>query len=85
MHRDFVDDGHAQPGQPLEALALSRMRDLSVAERVILRDGRLIDMDFDAARQQLLAQSRTALPRPSRERYIASRLARAVRTYYGCW
>ncbi|TWF46448.1 amidohydrolase family protein [Neorhizobium alkalisoli] len=58
---------------------------LFVAGREVLRDGQLTGIDFDAARQELLAQARADLPRLRTQREHARLLSGASRNYYAGW
>ena len=58
---------------------------LIVAGRVVMRDGRLTNVDFEAARRELLKQARADLPRLQAERPRANALAEAARRYYAEW
>jgi cytosine/adenosine deaminase-related metal-dependent hydrolase len=58
---------------------------LFVAGREVMRDGRLTGIDFDAARQELLAQARADLPRLRTQREHARLLSDASRNYYAGW
>jgi cytosine/adenosine deaminase-related metal-dependent hydrolase len=56
-----------------------------VAGNPIMRDGKLVNVDFDAARKELLAQAKADLPRLSVERERCTKLIAATRAYYGSW
>jgi cytosine/adenosine deaminase-related metal-dependent hydrolase len=58
---------------------------LIVAGRVVMQDGRLVNIDFEAARRTLLEQARADLPRLRAERPRANALAEATRRYYAEW
>jgi len=58
---------------------------LIVAGRVVMQDGRLTNVDFEAARRALLEQARADLPRLRAERPRANALAEAARRYYAQW
>ena len=55
---------------------------LIVAGRWVMRDGRLVTIDFDAAENELLAQARADLPRLQEERKTAGLLADAIKRHY---
>jgi cytosine/adenosine deaminase-related metal-dependent hydrolase len=48
----------------------------------VLRDGRLVTIDFDGARRELQNQARADLPRLQGERKTADLLSRAIREHY---
>ena len=56
-----------------------------VAGRQIMQDGRLLHVDFDAARKELVDQARADLPRLTVERERCGKLIAATRAYYGSW
>lgn len=56
-----------------------------VAGQPVMRDGRLVNVDFDAARKELLAQAKADLPRLTIERERCGKLIAATRAYYGSW
>lgn len=58
---------------------------LIVAGRIVMQDGRLTNVDFDAASRTLLEQARADLPRLQAERPRAKALAEAARRYYAEW
>jgi cytosine/adenosine deaminase-related metal-dependent hydrolase len=58
---------------------------LFVGNREIMRDGRLLTVDFDAARSELIAQARMDLPRLRLERDSTRVLFEATRAYYATW
>lgn len=60
-------------------------RGLFVGGREIMRDGRLITVDFEGARRELREQARGDLPRLRRERQLAGSLSAAIRRYYSEW
>jgi 5-methylthioadenosine/S-adenosylhomocysteine deaminase len=63
----------------------ARATGLIVAGRVVMQDGRLVNVDFEAARQALLEQARADLPRLQAERPRAKALAEGARRYYAEW
>lgn len=69
----------------LTRMSATHATGLIVAGREVMREGRLSNVDFDAARRELLAQARTDLPRLRQERPRALALAEAVRRYYAAW
>ncbi|MFB9948429.1 amidohydrolase family protein [Rhizobium puerariae] len=69
---------------------LTRMRaahatGLFVGGKEVMRDGRLRNVDFAAARRELLEQARADLPRLQQERPRVRALAEATRRYYAGW
>lgn len=58
------------------------VKDVVVAGRRIVTDGRLAGVDFDAARAELVAQARAALPSLQVERSRAALLAGVIGRYY---
>lgn len=78
------------PDMPEEELMLTRMtashvRALIVNGREIARDGKLLTVDFDAARRELVAQARADLPRLEQARGQITLWSEAVRRYYATW
>ncbi|MDE1996369.1 MAG: amidohydrolase family protein, partial [Rhizobiaceae bacterium] len=69
----------------LTRMTAAQARGLFVGGREIMRDGRLTNVDFEAARRELLQQAKVDLPRLSRERQFAGMLSRAIRSYYSDW
>ncbi len=69
----------------LTRMSAAHATGLVVAGRQVMRDGRLINVDFDAASRELLAQARADLPCLRQERPRALALAEAVRRYYADW
>ena len=55
---------------------------LIVGGNWVMRDGRLVGVDFEAAEQELMAQARADLPRLQTERKTADRLAGAIKRHY---
>lgn len=60
-------------------------KSLYVAGRCIMRDRRLTNVDFAAAREELLAQAKADLPRLAAERKNCGKLIAATRAYYESW
>ncbi len=58
---------------------------LYVGGQEIMRDGKLIRVDHEGARAELLQQARADLPRLSGERRRVAKLAAATRAYYSGW
>jgi 5-methylthioadenosine/S-adenosylhomocysteine deaminase len=69
----------------LSRMTAAHAKGLHVSGQEIMRDGRLLNVDFDAARTELLSQARADLPRLRGERGKAENLARATRRYYESW
>lgn len=69
----------------LTRMSAAHATGLFVAGRQVMRDGRLGNVDFDAARRELLAQASADLPRLQQERPRALALMGAVRRYYAAW
>lgn len=66
----------------LARMTAAHVQGLSVAGRVVVKDGKLQTVDFDGARAELLAQARRDRPRLQSERDNVATLAEAVRRYY---
>ncbi|NEI73856.1 amidohydrolase family protein [Rhizobium lusitanum] len=58
---------------------------LVVADREVMREGKLTGIDFDAALSELLAQARADLPRLEKQRPLVNALSEATRAYYDTW
>lgn len=69
----------------LTRMSAAHAKGLYVAGRQIIRDGRLVTVDFDAARKELLAQAKADLPRLTVERERCHKLIAATRDYYSGW
>ena len=69
----------------LARMTAHRARGLIVNGQEIMREGKLLNVDFPAARGELLAQAKSDLPRLQEERQHAARLAEATRRYYESW
>ncbi|GIL01167.1 MAG: 8-oxoguanine deaminase [Alphaproteobacteria bacterium] len=79
---DAVFDDLDEARVLLARMNAAHVRDLVVAGRHVVRDGRLTGFDFAAARRELAAQARAALPHLSVERDHARLIADAVRRHY---
>ncbi|WP_226951385.1 amidohydrolase family protein [Rhizobium terrae] len=69
----------------LNRMAARHAKAIYVAGHPIMLDGRLLHVDFDAARTELLAQAKADLPRLIVERERCGKLIAAARAYYGSW
>ncbi|PWV98861.1 cytosine/adenosine deaminase-related metal-dependent hydrolase [Hoeflea marina] len=69
----------------LARMSAAHASGLHVNGREIMRDGRLTQVDFPAARAELLAQARADLPRLEIERRNVRLLSAATRRYYESW
>jgi len=69
----------------LNRMSARHAKAVYVAGNPIVRDGRLLNVDFDAARKELLAQAKADLPRLSMERQRCQKLIAATRSYYASW
>lgn len=66
----------------LARMSRAHVRDLEVAGRTVVREGRLASFDFDAARAELVAQARADAGRLAAARPEARRIAALVRQVY---
>lgn len=69
----------------LNRMSARHAKAVYIAGNPIMRDGKLLNIDFDTARRELLAQAKADLPRLSIERERCEKLIRATRAYYGSW
>ncbi|NGN44487.1 amidohydrolase family protein [Mesorhizobium sp. CGMCC 1.15528] len=69
----------------LARMTAGHVRALYVEGREIVAAGRLMTVDFNAARQELMAQARADMPRLRQERGRVRALAEASRAYYAGW
>ncbi|SMF10675.1 Cytosine/adenosine deaminase [Xaviernesmea oryzae] len=69
----------------LTRMSAARAKGLHVAGRPVMRDGKLLTVDFDAARRELVAQAKADLPRLTAERERCGKLIAATRAYYSGW
>nr|WP_305038018.1 amidohydrolase family protein [Neorhizobium galegae] len=82
---DSVFDDLDEAEVLLNRMSAAHAKAVYVAGRPVMRDGRLVNVDFDAARKELLAQARADLPRLTIERERCGKLIAATRAYYGSW
>jgi cytosine/adenosine deaminase-related metal-dependent hydrolase len=82
---DSVFDDLDEAEVLLNRMSAAHAKAVYVAGRPIMRDGRLVNVDFDAARKELLAQAKADLPRLTIERERCGKLIAATRAYYGSW
>lgn len=82
LTRDALFDDLDEARVILGRMTARHVRDLYVAGRHVVADGALASFDFEAARKELHAQARAALPRLEAERGNARRIADLVRRYY---
>ena len=83
--RDALFDDLDEAKVIVSRMTAGHVRDLVVAGRHVVRDGRIGTFDFDAARTELSAQARSALPQLEGRRGDARLLADAIRRYYREW
>lgn len=69
----------------LNRMSAAHAKAVYIAGKPIMRDGRLLNIDFDIARKELLAQAKADLPRLTIERERCAKLIAATRAYYGSW
>ncbi|MDI6028619.1 amidohydrolase family protein [Corticibacterium sp. UT-5YL-CI-8] len=69
----------------LVRMTAGHVRALYVEEREIVANGKLVSVDFEAARRELMDQARADLPRLQQERGRSRALAEATRAYYAGW
>ncbi len=82
---DSVFDDLDEAEVLLNRMSARHAKAVYVAGNPIMRDGKLVNVDFDAARKELLAQAKADLPRLSVERERCTKLIAATRAYYGSW
>jgi cytosine/adenosine deaminase-related metal-dependent hydrolase len=82
---DSVFDDLDEAEVLLNRMSAAHAKAVYVAGRPVMRDGRLVNVDFDAARKELLAQAKADLPRLTIERERCGKLIAATRAYYGSW
>jgi 5-methylthioadenosine/S-adenosylhomocysteine deaminase len=82
---DSVFDDLDEAEVLLNRMSAAHAKAAYVAGRPIMRDGRLVNVDFDAARKELLAQAKADLPRLTIERERCGKMIAATRAYYGSW
>jgi 5-methylthioadenosine/S-adenosylhomocysteine deaminase len=82
---DSVFDDLDEAEVLLNRMSAAHAKAVYVAGRPIMRDGRLVNVNFDAARKELLAQAKADLPRLTIERERCGKLIAATRAYYGSW
>jgi cytosine/adenosine deaminase-related metal-dependent hydrolase len=69
----------------LTRMTAGHAKALFVNGRQVMQNGDLIDLDFDGARQELLAQAIADRPRLIEQRRHSQVLSEAVRKYYATW
>ncbi|CAN7394752.1 amidohydrolase family protein [Neorhizobium tomejilense] len=82
---DSVFDDLDEAEVLLNRMSAVHAKAVYVAGRPVMRDGRLLNVDFDTARKELLAQAKADLPRLIVERERCAKLIAATRAYYGSW
>ncbi|WP_254701340.1 amidohydrolase family protein [Neorhizobium galegae] len=82
---DSVFDDLDEAEVLLNRMSAAHAKAVYVAGQPVMRDGRLVNVDFDTARKELLAQARADLPRLTIERERCGKLIAATRAYYGSW
>lgn len=82
MTADAIFDDVDEAEFLLTRMSGGYVKDLYVAGKRIVADGRLTGVDFPAARAELVAQARGALPLLREEKARAQRLAGAISRYY---
>ncbi|CDZ32895.1 amidohydrolase family protein [Neorhizobium galegae] len=82
---DSVFDDLDEAEVLLNRMSAAHAKAVYVAGRPVMRDRRLVNVDFDAARKELLAQAKADLPRLAIERERCRKLIAATRAYYGSW
>jgi len=82
---DSVFDDLDEAEVLLNRMSAAHAKATYVAGRPVMRDGELLNVDFDAARKELLAQARADLPRLTIERERCGKLIAATRAYYESW
>ena len=82
---DSVFDDLDEAEVLLNRMSAAHAKAVYVAGRPIMRDGRLVNVDFETARKELLAQAKADLPRLAIERERCGKLIAATRAYYGSW
>ncbi|CDZ45676.1 amidohydrolase family protein [Neorhizobium galegae] len=82
---DSVFDDLDEAEVLLNRMSAAHAKAVYVAGRPVMRDGKLVNVDFDAARKELLAQAKADLPRLTIERERCGKLITATRAYYGSW
>lgn len=85
LMKDSLFDDLDEADVLLTRMNATHVKGLIVAGRVVMQDGRLANVDFEAARGALLEQARADLPRLKAERSRSLALARAARDYYAAW
>lgn len=85
LSADFLFDDIDEAETLLTRMTGQQAKGLVVSGREIMRDGRLLTVDADAAEQDLMAQARADLPRLTAERPLAAALSAASRSYYSGW
>jgi cytosine/adenosine deaminase-related metal-dependent hydrolase len=82
---DSVFDDLDEAEVLLNRMSAAHAKAVYVAGRPIMRDGRLVNVNFETARKELLAQAKADLPRLTIERERCGKLIAATRAYYGSW
>ncbi|TCD15393.1 amidohydrolase family protein [Oricola cellulosilytica] len=82
MTRDALFDDVDELTMILTRMTKSFVRDLVIAGKHVVSNGRIASFDFDAARGELLAQAKSALPELEKQRGNADLLAGLIRRYY---
>ncbi|KAA9388999.1 amidohydrolase family protein [Neorhizobium galegae] len=82
---DSVFDDLDEAEVLLNRMSAAHAKAVYVAGRPVMRDGKLLNVDFDTARKELLAQAKADLPRLTIERERCGKLITATRAYYGSW
>lgn len=85
LTRDALFDDLDEARVIMGRMTARHVRELFVAGRHVVADGEVAGFDFEAARSELHAQARAALPRLEAERGNARRIADLVRRYYRSW
>lgn len=79
---DAIFEDLDEAGLLLGRMTASHVRGLVVAGRAVVEDGRLVSVDFEAARRELVAQARAARPQLEAQRENALFLSGLVRRHY---
>lgn len=82
---DSVFDDLDEAEVLLNRMSAAHAKAVYVAGRPVMQDGRLVNVDFETARKELLAQAKADLPRLAIERERCGKLIAATRAYYGSW
>jgi cytosine/adenosine deaminase-related metal-dependent hydrolase len=82
---DSVFDDLDEAEVLLNRMSARHAKAVHVAGRPVMQDGRLLNVDFEAARLELLTQAKADLPRLTVERERCAKLITATRAYYSSW